>query len=146
MWKNSQKFKNLHKDVRLKGLSNTQLCDLVWQWIPFLETKVLKKDSLSSLVAKHSTVRNTYFKLDTDATGIIEAINQYLLSKGEVLTKADEAYLKKIRTEYIDQKLDEEAPLNLNIGLIQGTELIPFLKGMLASRTVLLNRILVIGQ
>lgn len=126
--------KTLHKDVRLKGLSNTQLCDLVWQWIPFLETKVLKKDSLSSLVAKHSTVRNTYFKLDTDATGIIEAINQYLLSKGEVLTKADEAYLKKIRTEYIDQKLDEEAPLNLNIGLIQGTELIPFLKGMLASR------------
>lgn len=122
--------KTLQKNPTLKGLSPTQLCEIVWQWIPLLETKILKKDSLSSLVGKHPKVRSTYFKLDSDATEIIEVIRQYLASQGGTLSGADEANLQKIRTEYVDQELREGD--QLNIGLIQGTDLIPFLQGMLA--------------
>lgn len=122
--------KTLIKDTRLNGLSPAQLCEIVWQWIPLLDTKILKKDSLSNLVARHPKVRSTYFKLDSDPTAIIDVIRQYLESKGGALSKADEAYLQKIRTEYVDRELCEGD--QLNIGLIQGTELIPFLHGMLA--------------
>ncbi|HBV7161856.1 ABC-three component system protein [Enterobacter mori] len=126
-----KKSKTLHKDARLKDLSPKQLREIVWQWTPLLDTKILKKDSLSSLVAKHSKVKNTYFKLDTDATQIIEVIKQYLASQGGAFPEADKPYLQKIRTEYIDRELCEVD--HLNISLIQGPELIPFLKGMLAT-------------
>lgn len=122
--------KTLIKDARLNGLSPAQLCKIVWQWLPLLDTKILKKDSLSSLVAKHPKIRSTYFKLDSDATAIIEVIRQYLVSQGGALSRADEAYLQKICTEYVDRELCEGE--QLNIGLIQGAELIPFLQGMLA--------------
>ncbi|WP_042818072.1 ABC-three component system protein [Yersinia wautersii] len=125
-----KKSKTLQKDARLKDLSPEQLREIVWQWTPLLDTKILKKDSLSSLVAKHSKIRNIYFKLDTDATEIIEVIKQCLASQGGVFSKVDEAYLQKIRTEYVNRELCEGA--QLNIGLIQGSELIPYLKGMLA--------------
>lgn len=126
-----KKSKTFHKDARLKDLSPKQLREIVWQWTPLLDTKILKKDSLSSLVAKHSKVKNTYFKLDTDATQIIEVIKQYLASQGGAFPEADKPYLQKIRTEYIDRELCEVD--HLNISLIQGPELIPFLKGMLAT-------------
>lgn len=122
--------KTLQKNPQLNGFTTAQLCEIVWQWIPFLDTKVLKKDNLSSLVTKHPMLRGIYFKLDSDTTGIIETIRQYLLSQGGALSKADETYLQKIRTEYVDRELCEGELLN--IGLIQGKDLIPFLKGMLA--------------
>lgn len=122
--------KTLHNHARLKDLSNKQLREIVWQWTALLDTKILKKDSLSSLVAKYTNVRNTYFKLDTDATAIIEVIKQYLSSQGGVFSEDDEAYLQKIRTEYVNLEFCEGD--RLNIGLIQGIELIPFLKDMLA--------------
>jgi len=122
--------KTLQKDTRFKGFTTAQLCEIVWQWIPLLDTKVLKKDSLSSLVNKHPLLKSTYFKLDSDTTGIIETIRQYLVSQGGALSKADEGYLRKIRTEYVDRELRDGE--QLNIALIQGTDLIPFLQGMLA--------------
>ncbi len=124
------KSKTLQKNASLKDLSPAQLREIVWQWTPLLDTKILKKDSLSSLVAKHSDLKNTYFKLDTDATEIIEVIKQYLASQGGAFPEADRPYLQKIRTEYIDQELCEGD--HLNVSFIQGPELIPFLKGMLA--------------
>ncbi|MDY7532246.1 ATPase [Pseudomonas sp. Bout1] len=124
------KSETLKKHPFLKNLTKPQLCNIVWQWIPHLQTRVLKKDSLSSLVAKHSIVKRTYFQLESDSTAIIESIRDYLVSQGGALSGADEPYLKKIRTEYIDRELREGD--QLNIGLIQGKDLIPFLQAMLA--------------
>lgn len=125
------KSETLKNHEKLKGLTKEQLCEIVWQWVPNLQTKVLKKDSLSSMVGKHQAVKSTYFKLESDATAIIEVIRQYLASQGGTLSDGDAAYLQKIRTEYINRELRQGD--QLNIGLIQGTDLIPFLKGMLAS-------------
>ncbi|MNF43596.1 hypothetical protein D3C84_246850 [compost metagenome] len=120
----------LKKHPLLKDLSKAELCNIVWQWIPQLRTAVFKKDSLSSLVTKYPTVKRTYFQLESDSAAIIESIRDYLVSQGGALSGADEPYLKKIRTEYIDRELREGD--QLNIGLIQGKDLIPFLQTMLA--------------
>jgi len=125
------KSETLKSHAKLKDLTKAELCEVVWQWVPHLQTKVLKKDSLSSMVAKHQIVKSTYFKLESNGAAIIDVIRQTLISLGGTFSGADETYLQKVRTGYIDRDLRQGD--QLNIGLIQGTDLIPFLQGMLAS-------------
>jgi len=124
------KSQTLKKHEKLKDLSSVELCNIIWSWIDNLKTAVLKKDSLSTMVAKYPTVKNTYFKLDSDATAIICEIRKFLTSYDGELSKDDEAHLTRIRTEYIDRTIGYLDRLNL--GLIQGSDLLPFLKGFLA--------------
>lgn len=124
------KSETLKNHPKLKGISKTELCKIVWQWVPHLQTQVLKKDSLSSMVAKHQALKRIYFQLESDSAAIIDVIRHYLESKGGALSGADEAYLQKVRTEYINREL--RVGDQLNIGLIQGTDFIPFVQGMLA--------------
>jgi hypothetical protein len=126
------KSKTLKMHSKLKDLSSAELCNIVWIWIDNLKTTVLKKDSLSTMVAKYPIVKTTYFKLDSDTTTIISEISRLLTSQGGMLSKDDEVHLSRIRTEYIDRTIGHGDRLNL--GLIQGSDLLPFLKDMLAPK------------
>ncbi|MBD8666386.1 restriction endonuclease [Pseudomonas lurida] len=123
------KSKTLQKSDLLNKLSPVELCAIVWQRIPSLTTAILKKDSLSALVSKHPSVRNTYFKLETEAGETLKVVREYLGQLQQNLIAADEANLSKIRTVYVSWGLQEGD--QLNVCLIQGQELLPFLQGML---------------
>lgn len=131
------KSKTLNKHEKLKDLTPEQLCDLVWHWIDNLKTAVLKKDSLSSIVAKYPTVKNTYFKLDSNATEILDSIRGFLATQGSSLSANDTAHLKQIRTEYINYTLSNNDRLNL--GLLQGSDIVSVLTDMLTHGGALEN-------
>lgn len=134
-----KKSKTLQNSDALNKLSPAELCAIVWQRIPTLETRVLKKDSLSALVGRYPSVRNTYFKLESDAGETLKVVRDYLASLGGTLPSGDEASLSKIRTEYISWELREGD--DLNVCLIQGQDLLPFLQGMLNPKSGVLKEV-----
>ena len=127
------KYETLKQHQALKTLNESELCDLVWLRVPDLKTQLFKKDSLSSLVAKHPTIKGTYFRLESDTAEIIRVIAEYLQSFGGPCAMVEKASLEKIRTEYLQTALCEGD--RVNVSLIQGTELIPLLAGMLTPAT-----------
>lgn len=133
------KSKTFQKNDSLNKLTPAELCAIVWQRIPTLETRALRKDSLSALVGKHPSVRNTYFKLDSDAGETLKVVRDYLASLGGTLPTGEEASLSKIRTEYISWELREGD--DLNVCLIQGQDLLPFLQGMLNPKSGALKEV-----
>ncbi|ALN17615.1 ABC-three component system protein [Ectopseudomonas mendocina] len=134
-----EKSKTLQNSEALNKLSPAELCAIVWRRIATLETKVLKKDSLSALVNKYPSVRNTYFKLESDAGETLKVVRDYLISLGGKLPSSDEASLSKIRTEYFSEELREGD--DLNVCLIQGQDLLPFLQGMLNPKSGVLKEV-----
>ncbi|MGV8180276.1 ABC-three component system protein [Pseudomonas aeruginosa] len=117
----------------LKDLTPAQLCDIVWERIDGLQTAIYKKDSLSRMVADYPKIKSTYFKLESDTGRVVEEIKRALLSCGAAFSEEDEKLVSAVRTEYIDRSLGSSD--RLNVGLIQGDELLPFVKGMLEPAT-----------
>ena len=134
-----KKSKTFQKNNALNELTPAKLCEIVWQWIPTLETRALRKDSLSALVGKYPSVRNTYFNLDSDAGETLKLVREYLASLGGTLPAGEEASLSKIRTEYINWELREGD--DLNVCLIQGQDILPFLQGMLDPKSGTLKEV-----
>lgn len=123
----------LRKHPELKDLTSTQLCDIVWERIDNLQTAIYKKDSLSKMVADYPKIKSTYFKLESDTAKVVEEIKSVLLSCGAAFSEKDEKLVSAVRTEYIDRSLGSSH--RFNVGLIQGDELLPFVKGMLEPAT-----------
>ncbi|KRP76086.1 ABC-three component system protein [Pseudomonas veronii] len=125
-WKASETLK---KHPSLKDLKKAQLCDLIWERIDDLHTSLHKKDDLSSLVARHPIIKSTYFRLESDAARITQEIKNLFEGRGVSFVSQDEKFVKSIRTEYFDSDFGDHK--SFNISLIQGAELLPFLRGML---------------
>lgn len=115
-----------HPDLR--NLTQEQLCDIVWKRIDHLHTEIHKKDSLSRMIADYPEIKSTYFKLESDTARIVEEIKRLLHSHGATLSEEDEKLVSAVRTEYIGRTLGSSD--RFNIGLIQGNELLPFVKSM----------------
>ncbi|MGM0824121.1 MAG: ABC-three component system protein [Pseudomonadota bacterium] len=126
-----KKSATLTKDASLKDLTKAQLCDIVWERIDHLHTAIHKKDTLSRMVADNPKIKSIYFKLESDTARIVEEIKRFLQSSGDAFSKEDEKLVSAVRTEYIDRTLGSSD--RFNIALIQGNELLPFVKGMLES-------------
>lgn len=126
-----------HSD--LKGLTQSQLCDIVWERIDFLHTDIHRKDTLSRMVSDYPEIKSTYFRLESDTARVVEEIKSFLNSQGVSFSEEDKKLVSAVRTEYIDRTLSSGG--RLNIGLIQGNDLLPFLKSMLdpAKGTLLTN-------
>lgn len=119
----------LRKHSSLKDLDQAQLCDIVWARIDNLQTAIYRKDSLSRMVADYPKIKSTYFKLESDTARIVEEIKKVLLSCGAAFSNEDKNLISALRTEYIDRPLGSS--LRFNVGLVQGKELLPFVKDML---------------
>ncbi|MGY5616402.1 ABC-three component system protein [Vibrio cincinnatiensis] len=119
----------LRKHSKLKDLTTTQLCDVIWERIDDIHTDILKKDSLSRMLVDYPQIKSTYFRLESDTVKIVEEIKQALNLPGNILSQEDEKLVSAIRTEYIDRELSNAKRFNL--GLIQGDDILPFLRGML---------------
>ncbi|WP_307189594.1 ABC-three component system protein [Azotobacter vinelandii] len=119
----------LKKHADLKDLTKAQLCDIIWARIDNLHTVIHKKDSLSRMVADYPTIKSTYFRLESDTARIVEEIKKVLQSRGAILSDEDAELVSAVRTEYVKLKLGSNR--RFNVGLIQGDELLPFVKGML---------------
>tara|TARA_R110002012_G_scaffold106831_2_gene248120 strand:- start:8493 stop:10229 length:1737 start_codon:yes stop_codon:yes gene_type:complete len=83
------------------------------------------------MVADYPKIKSIYFKLESDTARIVEEIKKVLHSRVDAFTEEDEKLVSAVRTEYIDRKLGSSDRFNL--GLIQGNELLPFVKSMLES-------------
>lgn len=123
----------LREHPKLKDLTRTQLCDVIWERIDDLHTDILKKDSLSRMLLDYPKIKSTYFRLESDTTRVVEEIRNLLNSSGNYLPEEDEKLVSAIRTEYIDRELSDSKCFNL--GLVQGDDLLPFVSGMLKPRT-----------
>jgi hypothetical protein len=123
----------LRKHDALKSLTQAQLCDLVWARIDNLHTGLHKKDDLSRLVGTYPHIKSTYFKLESDSAKIVGELKAFLQSRQLMVSEEDEGLISGIRTEYIKLKLGRNQRFNL--GLLQGTELLPFMRSMLLPKT-----------
>ncbi|GAC1039553.1 hypothetical protein thsps117_43110 [Pseudomonas sp. No.117] len=119
----------LRNHVALKNLTQEELCDLIWARIDNLHTGLHKKDDLSRMVGAYPQIKSTYFKLDSDLTKIANELKAFLQSRNLIVSKEDEELISGIRTEYIKLKLGRNQRFNL--GLLQGVELLPFMRTML---------------
>ncbi len=119
----------LKKHPELEKLGKVKLCDLIWERIIDLRTNLHKKDDLSSFLRERQSLRNTYFKLDSDIDSLKDEIKKLFESRGVPFSGQDEQYAASIRTGYYDTNLGDHK--SFNIGLIQGRDFIPFLGGML---------------
>lgn len=119
----------LSEHPMLKGLKRSQLADIVWARIDTLETNLHKKDDLSSLVNKHAGIKSTYFRLESDAARITQEIKKLFESRGILLQAQDQECISSIRTEYFQS--DFGSHKSFNFSLVQGSELMDFLRGML---------------
>ncbi|MFQ6372133.1 ABC-three component system protein [Shewanella sp. YIC-542] len=122
----SQKLK---KHAALKDLNGKQLCDIVWERIANLHTELLKKDSLSRMIADYPSIKSSYFRLESDTAKVVDELKKFLSSRGATLSDNDTKVASDMRTEYIELTLSSSNIFN--IGLIQGNELLPFLRDML---------------
>lgn len=119
----------LRKHPALKSLTQAQLCDLVWARIDNLHTDLHKKDDLSRLVGAYPRIKSTYFKLESDSAKIVGELKSFLQSRNLMVSDDDQALISAIRTEYIKLKLGRNQRFNL--ALVQGPELLPFIRSML---------------
>jgi hypothetical protein len=119
----------LRKHTALKGLTKEQLCDLVWARIDNLHTTLHKKDDLSRMVGAYPDIKSTYFRLESDTARIVDELKTFLQTRNLVVNDEDEALVSAIRTEYVKLKLGSHHRFNL--ALVQGDELLPFMRGML---------------
>jgi hypothetical protein len=122
------KSKKLKVHPALKDLDKKQLCDIVWERVDQLKTRLLKKESLSRMIAEYPIIKSNYFKLDSDTTAIIAKIESFLISQGLSSSKNDTELTSSVRTEYINLSLSSSN--RFNIGLIQGDILLPFIRTM----------------
>lgn len=122
--------KTLSEHVKLKGLTAAELCDLVWERIDKLHTNMHKKDDLSSLVNKFPDIKRAYFRLESDTAGITESIRALLESRGVILAAGEERFVSAVRTEYLRCKFGDYD--DFNIALVQGNDLMTFLRAMLS--------------
>ncbi|MFQ1894055.1 ABC-three component system protein [Aeromonas veronii] len=123
----------LRKHDALKNLTQAQLCDVVWAWIDNLHTGLHKKDDLSRLVGAYPHIKSTYFKLESDSAKIVDELKAFLQLHRLKVSDEDEGLISGIRTEYIKLKLGRNQRFNL--GLLQGAELLPFMRSMLQPKT-----------
>ena len=123
----------LQKHPTLKDLTQAQLCELIWARIDNLHTTLHKKDDLSRMVATYPHIKSTYFKLESDSAQIVGELKAFLQLRNLIVTQEDEELISGIRTEYIKLKLGRSQRFNL--GLLQGAELLPFMRTMLLPKT-----------
>lgn len=123
----------LRKHASLKDLTQAQLCDLIWARIDDLHTTLHKKDDLSRMVGAYPHIKSTYFRLDSDSAQIVADLKAFLQSRNLMVSEEDEKLISGIRTEYIKLKLGRNQRFNLS--LLQGTELLPFMRSMLRPKT-----------
>lgn len=123
----------LKKHATLKNLTQVQLCDLIWTRIDNLHTTLHKKDDLSRMVGAYPHIKSTYFKLESDSVQIVSEMKAFLRSCTLMFSQEDEELISGIRTEYIKLKLGRNQRFNL--GLLQGAELMPFMRTMLLPKT-----------
>lgn len=123
----------LKKHPDLKDLTQEQLCDLIWARIDNLHTALHKKDDLSRMVGAYPNIKSTYFKLESDSAQIVGELKAFLQSRNLMVSQEDEELISGIRTEYIKLKLGRNQRFNL--GLLQGAELLPFMRTMLLPKT-----------
>lgn len=119
----------LKKHAALKNLTKEQLCDLVWARIDNLHTALHKKDDLSRMVRAYPDIKSTYFRLESDTAKIVGELRSFLQSCNLIVSDEEAELISEIRTEYIKLKLGRHHRFNL--ALLQGQELLPFMKGML---------------
>lgn len=124
-----KQYASLRDNVKLKSLSKEQLCDLVWKRIDTLKTDIYKKDNLSRLVNKHPSVKSIYFKLENSAEKVIASLKEILQDSGSIVPASNDPKLSEIRTEYFDYHFG--SAMRYNLALIQGTDAISFLQGMM---------------
>ncbi|HIF9238103.1 TPA: ABC-three component system protein [Photobacterium damselae] len=122
----SQKLK---QHPALKDLDKKQLCDIVWERITKLHTELHKKDSLSRMVADYPSIKSNYFRLELDSTKVVDELKKLWKALGDSFSEDDEKLVSNIRTEYIRFALGSSN--RFNIGLIQGENLLPFVRNML---------------
>lgn len=123
----------LKKHPALKDLTKKQLCDLVWARIDNLHTKLHKKDDLSRMIRDYSKIKSTYFRLESDPAALTNELKMLLQSRNLIATDEEAGLVSEIRTEYIDLKLGRSRRFNL--ALVQGQELLPFMRPMLEPKT-----------
>lgn len=123
----------LRNHAALKSLTQAQLCDLVWARIDNLHTGLHKKDDLSRLVGAYPHIKSTYFKLESDSAKIIGELKAFLQSRNLMVRDDEEELISAIRTEYIKLKLGRNQRFNMT--LVQGAELLPFMRSMLQPKT-----------
>jgi hypothetical protein len=119
----------LKKHPALKNLTKEQLCDLVWARIDNLQTALHKKDDLSRMVGAYPGIRSTYFRLEQGSADIVGEVKAFLQSRNLVVSDEDQKLIADIRTEYIKLKLGRH--YRFQSALVQGEELMPFMRGML---------------
>ncbi|WHL27413.1 hypothetical protein QJS63_23715 [Pseudomonas juntendi] len=88
---------------------------------------------LSRLVGAYPHIKSTYFKLESDSAQIVGELKAFLQSRNLMVSQEDEELISDIRTEYIKLKLGRNQRFNL--GLLQGAELLPFMRIMLLPKT-----------
>lgn len=123
----------LRKHPALKDLAQEQLCDLIWARIDNLHTALHKKDDLSRMVGAYPRIKSTYFRLESNSAQIVGELKAFLQSRNLMVSQEDEELISGIRTEYIKLKLGRNQRFNL--GLLQGAELLPFMRTMLQPKT-----------
>lgn len=123
----------LRNHPALKDLTQEALCDLIWGWIDNLHTTLHKKDDLSRMVGAYPQIKSTYFRLESNSAQIVGELKAFLQSRNLIVSQEDEELISGIRTEYIKLKLGRNQRFNL--GLLQGEELLPFMRTMLLPKT-----------
>lgn len=123
----------LRKHPALKDLTQEQLCDLIWARIDNLHTTLHKKDDLSRMVGAYPRIKSTYFRLESDPAQIVGELKAFLQTQNLMVSQEDEELISGVRTEYVKLKLGRNQRFNL--GLLQGAELLPFMRTMLLPRT-----------
>lgn len=126
----------LKKHPILKDLTQAQLCDLIWARIDNLHTTLHKKDDLSSMVARYPEIKSKYFKLESNSERIVDELKTLLQSRNLTISQEDEDLISEIRTEYIKLKLG--CNQHFNLGLLQGSELMSFMRTMLKPKAGIL--------
>lgn len=118
------KVKNKYTKIKNHPLfsnldTGAKICDLFWDRLVTVTTRVHRKDDLSRMVAKFSVLKGTYFKCDGVGGASPEEIKKLLQQfYGLSAAQMDEKLSSSIRTEYVDVDLMHDS--RINIGLIQG--------------------------
>lgn len=81
------------------------------------------------MVRAYPDIKSTYFRLESDTAKIVGELRSFLQSCNLIVSDEEAELISEIRTEYIKLKLGRHHRFNL--ALLQGQELLPFMKGML---------------
>lgn len=119
----------LKNHPKLKTLTPAQLFDLVWARLDNLHTGLHKKDDLSRMVGAYPHIKSTYFKLESHSEKLFGEIKALLQSSNLMIRDDEQELISAIRTEYIKLKLGRKQ--RFNMALVQGAELLPFMRSML---------------